>query len=202
MRFELPELLFDTNAFEPIISKKTMELHHGIHNRVYYTVLNELVAGTNFENKSLETIIRIADGKIFNYAALAWNHTFYFETIAPIGVNAENNNFNDVICDSFGSLATFRLVFTKAATSLLGSGWVWLIRNQDGLLEIQTESNAGNPLRRGLVPLIACDMWEHAYYLDYNNKSQEYVERFLDLINWASVERRYNKGIQYPLAVN
>lgn len=192
MKFELPQLPFEMNALEPYISKKTLEFHHGKHHQAYVTNLNSLIIGTKFENTDLETIIKVGEGPIFNNAAQAWNHTFYFEGLRPGNKYSLKGPFVDVINDNFGSVSFFKDTFIKAAASLFGSGWVWLFLNPKGSLEIIQERNAGNPLRRGLIPLLTCDVWEHAYYLDYQNRRSDYVESFWKLINWELIEKRYN----------
>jgi superoxide dismutase, Fe-Mn family len=191
MKFELPELPFDKSSLEPYISARTMEFHYGKHHQAYITNLNNLIEGTKFKNADLETIIKLSEGAIFNNAAQAWNHKFYFEGLKPPKNNYLNGPFGQLIIDSFGSIAFFKESFTKAATSLFGSGWVWLVRNPKGSMEILPESNAGNPLRRGLIPLLTCDVWEHAYYLDYQNRRADYVEAFWNLVDWEMIEKRY-----------
>jgi Fe-Mn family superoxide dismutase len=193
MKFGLPQLPFDINALEPHISGKTLEFHHGKHHQAYVTNLNKLIKGTKFENKDFETIIKVADGPVFNNAALAWNHTFYFSGIIPENNSILKGPFRNVINGSFGSVKFFKETFKRSAVSLFGSGWVWLVLNPKGLMEIIHESNAGNPLRRGLIPLLNCDMWEHAYYLDYQNRRSAYAEAFWKLINWEMIEKRYNE---------
>ena len=195
MKFRLPNLPFEINALEPYISGKTMEFHYGKHHRVCVTNLNKLVSGTKFENKDFETIIKVAEGNIFNNAALAWSHAFYFSGLKPGNNHSLKGPFKNVINKSFGSVKFFKETFTKSAVTLFGSGWVWLVLNPKGPMEIIHESNAGNPLRRGLVPLLTCDMWEHAYYLDYQNRRSDYVEAFWNLINWEIIEKRYNEAI-------
>ena len=179
-----------------IFPRKTLAYHHRKHHQDYITILNKLIKGTNFENKDAETIIKVADGPIFNHAALAWNHSFYFSGLKPGNNRLLKGPFADVIKGSFGSVRFFKESFARSAASLLGSGWVWLILNPKGSVEIIHESNAGNPLRRGLIPLLTCDMWEHAYYLDYQNRRSDYVEAFWKLINWEVIERRYNEARQ------
>jgi Fe-Mn family superoxide dismutase len=192
MKFELPQLPYNVDTLEPQISKRTLEFHHEKHHQAYVTNLNSLTSGTKFENTDLETIIKIAAGPVFNNASQVWNHTFYFESL----INANGNNlkgpFVKVINGSFGSIQFFKDTFIKAALSLFGAGWVWLVWNPKGSMEIHQELNAGNPLRVGLVPLLACDVWEHAYYLDYQNRRPDYLIAFWNLINWEIIERRYN----------
>lgn len=197
MRFELPELPFELNALEPYISKKTLELHHGKHHHDYLANLNKLVQGTKFKELNLETIIKVADGPIFNNASQVWNHTFYFECLKPGNSISINKSFEKVIKNNFGSVSFFKSTFTDAVSSLFGVGWVWLVLNQNGSMEIIQKFNAGNPMRVGLIPLMTCDVWEHAYYLDYQNRLCEYADAFWELINWDIVEKRYIDAIQY-----
>jgi superoxide dismutase, Fe-Mn family len=197
MYFELPPLPYEPDALEPRISRRTLELHHGKHHEAYINNLNNLIAGTRFENSDLETIIKVADGHVFNNASQVWNHTFYFESMIPCNPNHLQGPFLKVIAGSFGSLQYFKETFMKAASSLFGSGWVWVLWNPKGTVEIIQESNAGNPLRRGLMPLLTCDVWEHGYYLDYQNRRNEYLNAFWDLVNWEIIERRYADARNY-----
>jgi superoxide dismutase, Fe-Mn family len=192
MKFELSELPYDLNALEPYISRMNLELHHEKHNQTYIKNLNSRIYGSRFKNLDLETIIKVADGPVFNDAAQVWNHRFYFEGLKP-GNNTLKGPFADVIKRNFGSVSFFKNSFIKAALSLFGAGWVWLVLNPKGLMEIIQKSNAGNPLRIGLVPLMNCDLWEHAYYLDYQNRKNDYLEAFWKLINWEMIEKRYNE---------
>jgi superoxide dismutase, Fe-Mn family len=195
MKFGIPKLPFEINSLEPFISGKTLMFHHEKYHQVYVVNLNKLITGTKFENKDFETIIKVAEGPIFNNAALAWNHTFYFTGLIPGNNHIIKDSFAGVIKKSFGSVRFFKETFARSAASLLGAGWVWLVLNPMGSLEIIHESNAGNPLRRGLIPLLTCDMWEHAYYLDYQNRRFDYLEAFWKLINWELIEKRYNDAI-------
>jgi len=197
MRFDLPDLPFELNALEPYISKKTLELHHGKHHHDYLANLNKLVQGTRFKELNLETIIKVADGPIFNNASQVWNHTFYFECLKPGNSISIKKSFKEVIKINFGSVSFFKSTFTEAVSSLFGVGWVWLVLNQNGSMEIIQKFNAGNPMRVGLIPLMTCDVWEHAYYLDYQNRLGEYAYAFWELINWDIVEKRYFDAIQY-----
>ena len=191
MKFELPNLPYSIEALNPKISKTTLEFHHGKHHQAYVNNLNNLIQGTEFENSDLETIVKESEGGIFNNAAQVWNHTFYFETfsknpkVEPMGTLAE------AIERDFGSFSKFKESFTKAAVTLFGSGWAWLAKDSYGNLQIIQESNAGNPLRNGFTPLLTCDVWEHAYYLDYQNRRPDYVEAFWSLVDWKVVESRF-----------
>jgi Fe-Mn family superoxide dismutase len=168
--------------------------HHEKLHHVYVENLNNLVAGTKFENKDIETIIMVAEGPIFNNAALSWNHTFYFSGMKPGNNHILKGPFTGVVKRNFGSVRFFKEMFIRSALSLLGAGWIWLVRNSKGSMEIIPESNAGNPLRRGLIPLLTCDVWEHAYYLDYQDRRSEYLEAFWRLINWEVIEERYEEA--------
>ncbi|HEX2934775.1 MAG TPA: superoxide dismutase [Bacteroidales bacterium] len=191
MSFELPKLAYALNALEPVISQKTLEFHYGKHHQAYVNNLNNLVPGTKFENASLETIIMEAEGGIFNNGAQVWNHTFYFESFSPNGGGEPHGPLGDAIKKTYGSFTEFKSNFSKAATTLFGSGWAWLVKKQDGTLELVQESNAGNPLRKGMKPILTCDVWEHAYYLDYQNRRPDYVESFWKLVDWDIVGKRF-----------
>ncbi len=191
MSFELPKLPYALNALEPVISQKTLEFHYGKHHQAYVNNLNNLVPGTKFENASLETIIKEADGGIFNNGAQVWNHTFFFNSLAPDAGGEPSGTLADAIKKDFGSFAEFKEKFSKAAVTLFGSGWAWLVKNGEGKLEIVQEPNAGNPLRKGLTPVLTCDVWEHAYYLDYQNRRPDFVESFWKLVDWKTVGARF-----------
>jgi superoxide dismutase, Fe-Mn family len=191
MSFELPKLSYALNALEPNISQKTLEFHYGKHHQAYVNNLNNLVPGTKFEGASLETIVMEADGGIFNNGAQVWNHTFYFESFSPNGGGEPHGQLGEAIKKTFGSFSEFKTNFSKSATTLFGSGWAWLVKKDDGTLEMIQESNAGNPMRKGLKPILTCDVWEHAYYLDYQNRRPDYVESFWKLIDWDIVGKRF-----------
>jgi superoxide dismutase, Fe-Mn family len=195
LKFELHKLPFEMDALEPYISRNTLQIHHSKYHQVYITNLNNLICGTKYKNLDLESIIKIADGQVFNNAAQAWNHEFYFEGLKPGSNNSSIGSFSSVIENSFGSVTFFKNTFTKAAVSLFGSGWVWLVLNSQGTMEIVQESKAGNPMRYGLKPLLSCDLWEHAYFLDYNNRRSDYLKAFWKLVNWEVVEKRYNEAL-------
>jgi len=190
MKFELPSLPYEMDALEPMISKRTIEFHYGKHHQTYVTNLNNLITGTKFENSDLETIVMQAEGPLFNNAAQVWNHTFYFLSLKKGNDSKPSAKLEDLINKSFGSFEAFKDSFTKASVGLFGSGWVWVIKNQAGLLEIVQESNAGNPLRKGLKPIMTCDVWEHAYYLDYQNRRADYLAAFWNIIDWEVIEKR------------
>lgn len=184
MAFQLPPLPYEMNALEPYISRETLEYHYGKHHQTYVTNLNNLVPGTEFEHKSLEEIILKANGGIFNNAAQVWNHTFYWESMAPKAGGEPTGALLKAIEQDFGSFAQFKEAFTKSATTLFGSGWTWLVKNKEGKLEIVNTSNAANPLTEGKTPLMTCDVWEHAYYIDVRNARAKYIENFWHLVNW------------------
>jgi Fe-Mn family superoxide dismutase len=191
MAFTLPQLNYASDALAPYITKQTIDFHYAKHHQTYVINLNNLVPGTRFENASLEQIIREADGAIFNNGAQVWNHTFYFESFSPSGQREPEGALADAILGTFGSFETFKEQFTKSAVTVFGSGWAWLVKNANGKLEIVQESNAGNPLRKGLTPLLTCDVWEHAYYLDYQNRRPDYVKAFWNILDWKVVGKRF-----------
>jgi superoxide dismutase, Fe-Mn family len=185
---KLPELPYAKDALVPHISKETIEYHYGKHHAAYVANLNKLIVGTEFENESLEAIVARASGPIFNNAAQVWNHTFYWSCLSPQGGGEPNGALGQQIARDFGSFQQFKEKFTAAAVGQFGSGWAWLIRNPDGKLVIESTSNAGTPIHDGRKPLLTCDVWEHAYYIDYRNARPAYVDIFFKLINWKFVE--------------
>lgn len=187
MAFELPPLPYADDALVPHISAETLAYHYGKHHRAYVDNLNKLTAGTEWADKTLEDIIREADGGIFNNAAQVWSHTFYWYCLSPDGGGEPTGAVATRINSSFGSFADFRDRFTADAASQFGSGWAWLVSAPSGGLSIVTTSNAGNPLRDGDKPLLTCDVWEHAYYIDYRNARPQYLGHFWDLVNWDFV---------------
>ncbi len=188
MKHELPPLPYPMDALEPYISKETLEYHYGKHHKAYVDNLNNLIPGTEFENLSLEEIVLKASGPIFNNAAQVWNHTFYWNCMAPNGGGEPEGKLADAIRRDFGSFEAFKEAFSKAAVTLFGSGWAWLVKSGDKLEIVQT-GNAGNPMTSGKKPLLTCDVWEHAYYIDYRNARAKYVENFWNLVNWDFVEQ-------------
>ncbi len=191
MAFELPKLAYALDALEPHISKTTLEYHYGKHHQAYVTNLNNLVPGTPFENADLETIVKEAKGGIFNNGAQIWNHTFYFTSFSPNGARVPQGELAKAIDAEYGSFEQFKELFTKAGATLFGSGWVWLVKNKSGKLEIIQEENAGNPLTNGLTPIMTCDVWEHAYYLDTQNKRPEYLKNFWEVLDWNIIGQRF-----------
>ena len=189
---ELPKLPYEINALEPHISQKTLEFHYGKHHAGYVTNLNKLIAGTPFENKSLDEIVKTSQGGMFNNAAQVWNHTFYWNCMTPNPKKAQpTGKLMDAIVRDFGSFDAFKEKFINACVTLFGSGWAWLVADKTGKLSIVQTSNAQTPLTEGLKPLLVCDVWEHAYYLDYQNLRANYVNEFWSLINWEYVEKSY-----------
>jgi Fe-Mn family superoxide dismutase len=181
---KLPELPYAKNALAPHISAETLEYHYGKHHATYVANLNKLTAGTEFAELSLEDIVKKASGGIFNNAAQAWNHTFYWNSLSPKGGGEPSGALGDAIAKNFGSFAAFREKLTNAAITQFGSGWAWLVKYNDGSLGIEQTPNAGTPLRDGKKPLLTVDVWEHAYYIDYRNARPAYLEAFWKLVNW------------------
>jgi superoxide dismutase, Fe-Mn family len=191
MAFELPALPYEKNALEPHISAETLEYHYGKHHQTYVTNLNNLVNGTEHAGKSLEDIIKSSSGGLFNNAAQVWNHTFYWHCLSPNGGGEPSGTLGDAITAKWGSFSAFKEEFTKSAVGNFGSGWTWLVKNSDGSLEIVNTSNAGTPMTEGKQALLTCDVWEHAYYIDYRNARPKYVEAFWNLVNWDYVSQQY-----------
>ncbi|HKM94764.1 MAG TPA: superoxide dismutase [Prolixibacteraceae bacterium] len=191
MAFELPKLKYAPNALEPYISKETIDYHYGKHHQAYVNNLNNLIGGTEFENASLEEIVLKSSGGIFNNGAQVWNHTFYFNQFNIEGCKAPKDELKTAIDEAFGSFDAFKEQFTKAAATLFGSGWAWLVKNKTGKLEIVQTSNAANPMTDGLTPLMTCDVWEHAYYLDKQNLRPRYIEDFWKILDWKIVAERF-----------
>ncbi len=193
MAFTLPDLPYSKDALEPKISKQTLEFHYGKHHQTYVNKLNGLIEGTEYENMGIEDIVKKSEGGIFNNAAQAWNHQFYWESLSPNGGGIPSGNIADAINQQWGSFDNFKDEFSKKAATLFGSGWAWLVKSKDGKLDIIQGQNAENPMTEGHTPLLTCDVWEHAYYLDVQNKRPDYIENFFDLINWDKIEERYNQ---------
>ncbi len=189
MLHELPALPYARDALAPQISAETIEYHYGKHHQTYVDNLNKLIPGTEFENMSLEDIIKKSSGGMFNNAAQVWNHTFYWNCLAPESGGEPRGRLADAIASSFNSFGEFKEKFSTAATTLFGSGWCWLVQNPDGSLAIEAKSNAGTPISDGKTALLTCDVWEHAYYIDYRNARAKYVEAFWKLVNWGFVDK-------------
>ncbi|WP_116998458.1 superoxide dismutase [Desertimonas flava] len=188
MAFSLPELPYATDALQPHLSAETFEYHHGKHHKAYIDTTNQMVAGTPDENLSLEELILKAEGKLFNQSAQIWNHNLYWRSLSPNGGGAPTGAAGDAINEAFGSYDKFREEFKASATAQFGSGWTWLTYD-DGKLAITSTGNADLPLKHGSNAVLTCDVWEHAYYIDYRNARPNYVDVFLDhLINWQLLE--------------
>mgnify|MGYP001108556078 FL=1 len=191
MSFELPKLPYALDALEPHISKETLEYHYGKHHQTYVTNLNNLVKGTDLENKSLEELIKTTEGGIFNNAAQVWNHTFYWNCLAPNAGGAPTGKIAEAINKAFGSFEEFKKQFNDAAAKNFGSGWTWLVKKADGSLAIVNTSNAATPVSGEDKPLLTVDVWEHAYYIDYRNARVKYLEEFWALVNWDFVAKNF-----------
>jgi len=191
MTYELPALPYADDALEPHISAETISFHYGKHHQTYVTNLNNLVPGTEFEGMSLEDIITKASAGIFNNAAQIWNHTFYWNCLTPNSQGAPSGNLATAIDATFGSFDEFKAKFATSCATNFGSGWTWLVKNADGSIEIVNTSNAGCPLTTGQTSLLTCDVWEHAYYIDYRNARPKYVESFWALVNWDFVAANF-----------
>jgi len=191
MKHELPKLPFEKDALEPHISKDTIEFHYGKHHQTYVNKLNGLIEGSPFEDADLEEIILKSDGEIFNNGAQVWNHSFYWNCLIPGGGGEPAGKLAEAINEQFGSFEKFKEEFSNAAATLFGSGWAWLAKDDQGKLHIIQKSNADNPIRDGLTPLLTCDVWEHAYYLDKQNRRPAYVDDFWKIVDWEKVGERY-----------
>ena len=187
MAIELPALPYDRTALEPHISGETIDFHYGKHHQTYVTNLNNQIKGTEFESMDLEAIIRKAQGGMFNNAAQVWNHTFYWNCLSPNGGGEPTGALAEAINKAFGSFAQFKEQFSQTAITTFGSGWGWLVQRPDGSLALVSTPNAATPLTGSDKPLLTCDVWEHAYYIDYRNARPKYVEAFWNLVNWDFV---------------
>jgi Fe-Mn family superoxide dismutase len=193
MEHKLPELPYPKDALSAVISPETIDYHYGKHHLAYVNNLNKLIAGTEYEDLSLEDIIVKSTGGIFNNAAQVFNHNFYWNCLSPNGGGEPTGELAQAINKQFGSFSAFKEKFTAAAVGTFGSGWAWLVKNADGSLDIVSTSNADNPLTKGQTPLLTCDVWEHAYYIDYRNNRAAYVENFWNVVNWDFVAANYAK---------
>lgn len=191
MRHELPELPYGLNALVPHLSQETLEYHYGKHHQGYVNNVNKLISGTEFEDMNLEDIIGKANGITFNNAAQVWNHTFYWNSLSPNGGGKPGGALAQAIDAAFGSFAEFREKFTAQAAGLFGSGWVWLVKNSDGSLAIMKGQNAETPLRTGEAALLTCDVWEHAYYIDYRNARPRYLEALWEIFDWNFAAKNF-----------
>lgn len=191
MAFELPALPYEKNALEPHISAETLEYHYGKHHNTYVVKLNDLIKGTDFAEKDLVEIIKTSSGGVFNNAAQVWNHTFYWNCMSPNGGGQPTGELAEAINKAFGSFDKFKEEFTNTAIGTFGSGWAWLVKKSDGSLGLASTIGAGNPITSGEQPLLTCDVWEHAYYIDYRNARPKYVEAFWNLVNWDFVAKNF-----------
>ena len=199
MSIQLPDLPYAGNALEPHISAQTLEFHHGKHHKAYVDKLNAAISGTDYEGQSLEAIVAAshtaADTGVFNNAAQIWNHTFLWHSMSPSGGGEPGGPLAEAIDKKFGSLEKFKDAFKTAAMGQFGSGWAWLVRTTDGV-DIVTTGNADTPLVNGATPLMTLDVWEHAYYLDYQNKRDAYIDTFLnELVNWEFAAQNYDAAV-------
>lgn len=187
----LPPLPYATEALQPHLSKETLEFHHAKHHQTYVTNLNNLIVGTEFAELSLEEIIKKSTGGIFNNAAQVWNHTFYWNCLSPQGGGQPSGKLAEAIQNTFGSFEKFKEEFSKTAVTTFGSGWAWLVKKPDGSLALVSTSNAATPMTSGDTALLTCDVWEHAYYIDYRNLRPKYVEAFWQIVNWEFVASNF-----------
>jgi len=190
-KFELITLPYAADALQPVISPETIAFHHGKHLQAYVNNLNNLIAGTKFEGMTLVDIVKQSDGGVFNNAGQILNHNLYFEALqAPQDDNQPTGKIAAAIAEQFGSFADFKQQFQQQGASLFGSGWIWLSEDTDGRLVISQETNAQNPVTKGLVPLLTFDVWEHAYYVDYRNRRPDYLSAMWSIVNWDVVNQR------------
>lgn len=191
MEHTLPDLPYANDALEPYISAETLAFHYGKHHQTYVMNLNKLIKGTEFESASLEEIIQKSSGGIFNNAAQVWNHTFYWNSLKPNGGGMPPDRLADAINAQWGSFDAFKSAFTQCALTTFGSGWAWLVKQTDGTLDLASTSNAATPLTGKAKPLLTCDVWEHAYYIDCRNARAEYLEKFWNIVNWDFAESNF-----------
>jgi superoxide dismutase, Fe-Mn family len=191
MEHKLPDLPYAMDALQPHISKETLEFHYGKHHQTYVTNLNNLIKGTEFENVALEDIVKKSSGGMFNNAAQVWNHTFYWFCLKPNGGGQPSGALADAINKKFGSFDEFKKQFAQTCVTTFGSGWGWLVKNADGSIELMSTSNAQSPMTSGKTALLTCDVWEHAYYVDYRNRRPDYVAAFWNLVNWDFVAKNF-----------
>lgn len=193
--FTLSSLPYPKNALEPYISEKLVTYHYEKHHRNYVNNLNKLISGTEYEGKLLEDIIKTSSGNIFNNASQVWNHTFYWNCLTPRHVKENTCQFFQVIERKFGNFKVFKERFIETATTIFGSGWAWLVKNKTNEIEIRSTSNAGCPIKDGEIPLLVCDIWEHAYYIDYYNQRPIYINAFWKLIDWEFVNNQWQSSL-------
>lgn len=193
MPFTLPPLPYEKSALEPYISRETLDYHYGKHHQAYVNTLNKLIENTEYEKMSLEDIIKKSKGPVFNNAAQNWNHTFYWHCLTPNSSKKPGGKLAKAIDDTFGSFDNFKAEFSKIAVGTFGSGWGWLVKTPDGKIALKSTSNAGTPMTDHEKALLTCDVWEHAYYIDYKNLRPKYVEEFWNIVNWDFVEQNFNE---------
>ncbi len=191
MTYTQPALPYANDALEPAISEETVNFHYGKHEKTYIDKLNELIKGSEFENMDLEEVIRHAEGPLYNNASQAWNHIFYFFSFSPSGSREPHGRLREEIDRTFGSFEQFKKAFEDAGTGLFGSGWVWLSSDENGKIFITQGKNAESPITSGLRPLLCFDVWEHAYYLDYQNRRADALKQLWNIVDWDVVENRY-----------
>lgn len=192
MEHTLPALPYAMDALQPHISKETLEFHYSKHHQTYVTNLNNLIKGTEFENASLEDIVKKSSGGVFNNAAQIWNHTFYWNSLSPKGGGKPAGALAAAIDAKWGSFDAFKEAFTKSAVGNFGSSWTWLVKKADGSLEIVNTSNAATPVTTADKPLMTCDLWEHAYYIDYRNRRPDYLGAFWSVVNWDFAAKNFS----------
>jgi superoxide dismutase, Fe-Mn family len=193
MQHTLRPLPYKKHELAPHISEETLDYHYGKHHQTYVTTLNTLIPNTEFAELSLEEIIKKATGPIFNNAAQVWNHTFFWHSLSPQGGSHPTGALGEAICKRWGTYTQFQDAFAKLALSTFGSGWVWLVKKTDGLLELTSTSNAVTPLTTDMQPLLTLDVWEHAYYIDYRNARAKFVEAFWNIVNWEFAAQNFAK---------
>ncbi len=191
MEHTLPQLPYSLDALSPHISKETLDYHYGKHHQTYVTNLNNLIKGTEFADSSLEEIIKKSSGGVFNNAAQTWNHTFYWHSLSPQGGGEPTGALKDAINKKWGSFDEFKKAFSQTCVGTFGSGWGWLVKTPAGELELVSTSNAATPLTTANKPLITCDVWEHAYYIDYRNSRPNYMDAFWKLVNWEFASKNF-----------
>lgn len=192
MKFSKPRLPYAQDALAPVISSLTIEYHYGKHEQAYIDTVNQLIEGTPFDDMPLEEIVVKSDGKLFNNASQAWNHIFYFFQFSPDGLKGPSGKLAEKIDEQFGSFDEFKNKFVEAGVTLFGSGWVWLSTDADGTLFITQGANASNPMTENLKPIMVFDVWEHAYYLDYQNRRADYLNNLFDIVDWDIIGMRYS----------
>ena len=192
MKHELPPLPYAIDALQPHISAETLEYHYGKHHQTYVNKLNELIPGTEYEKLKLEDIVRKSQGAVFNNAAQTWNHTFFWHSLSPEGGGKPRGKVAQAIDTKFGSFDAFKDKLSAAAVAVFGSGWAWLVKHPDGSVGIETTSNANTPVTTDNKPLLTCDVWEHAYYIDYRNRRPDYVAAYWNLVNWEFAEKNFS----------